>query len=416
MTTPYCRARQLAIAAGVAATSGALAILLTDPLSGGAWRLDHALLPLIVAITIAAGHLAGAALGGWRILAAAGFAAIFGLGTLLTVYASVGAQKSGATARATAEVAAHNGRLTAKRSDIERARTRLEQAVTMADREMTGSTCGRRCNDWRLRGSEVAAYMRQLEGDLAGLGAERVAPSRAHPFAEIMGLMGFDAANIERLAATLEPVAFAIIFELTAIVAFGFAFGAGANRRGTALPATMATVASAPPATVAEAGPASALPGPLTVVPAAGVVPVQRPSAGSHGNHCSLAGNRHPVMLAIADAPATVAALGTVAGPEAIVQVVAPPPAIVATPEDDEPSLPSGGSRRSRSQHVATRAAAEADVIRLVARGERLPSQETLARRWGVHKGTASKWLAGLEQRGLVARTVAGRAKAISAA
>lgn len=68
------------------------------------------------------------------------------------------------------------------------------------------------------------------------------------------------------------------------------------------------------------------------------------------------------------------------------------------------------------SRTVASKAAAEADVIRLVARGEALPSQDTLAARWGVHKGTASKWLADFEVRGLISRHRQGRAKRVAAA
>ena len=91
----YHTGRTLAISVGVAATGGALAILLADPIMTGNWRLDHVLLPVIVAITIASGHLCGCACAGWRILPAMGFSLIFLVGTVLTVYSSVGAQKSG---------------------------------------------------------------------------------------------------------------------------------------------------------------------------------------------------------------------------------------------------------------------------------------------------------------------------------
>lgn len=81
---------------------------------------------------------------------------------------------------------------------------------------------------------------------------------------------------------------------------------------------------------------------------------------------------------------------------------------------------PSGGNRATlpagNSRTVASKAAAEADVIRLVARGEQLPSQDVLAARWGVHKGTASKWLGDFERRGLIARYREGRAKRVAAA
>jgi hypothetical protein len=92
---------------------------------------------------------------------------------------------------------------------------------------------------------------------------------------------------------------------------------------------------------------------------------------------------------------------------------VFPRATVAATVANDlEPLPPKGGNRRP----VATKAAAEADVIRLVARGEPIPSQDTLAERWGVHKGTASKWVRDFEARGLIRRQVVGRCKMVAAA
>lgn len=230
--THYSRPAWLAITVGVAATGGALAILLADPVTTGIWRLDHVLLPVVVAITIAAGHLCGSALRGWRILPAMGFALIFAVGTVLTVYSSVGAQKSGAGARQEAAVVSHNEALAAKKAELGRAKVRFEQANTMADREMTGSRCGVRCEDWKTRAREVAAHVAQIEGELQGLGAPQVAPSRARPFAEALGVVsGLDVAKVEKIATTFEPFAFSLLFELTAIVAFGFGFGGKPGRR-----------------------------------------------------------------------------------------------------------------------------------------------------------------------------------------
>lgn len=230
MTNHYHHGRHLAIACGLTATGGALAILLADPVTTGNWRLDHVLLPVVVGITIAAGHLCGSALRGWRILPGLGFASVFMIGTLLTVYSSVGAQKSGAGARQAVEVAYHNDAIEAKRAEIEHARVRFRQAEATADREMSGERCGPRCKDWRLRAKEVQAHIGQLEGELQSLGAPQIAPSKARPFAEAMGVLGFDRAQIEKVAAVFEPFAYSLLFELTAIIAFGYGF-AGKKRR-----------------------------------------------------------------------------------------------------------------------------------------------------------------------------------------
>lgn len=231
MQREYTTHSRLAIAVATSATVGALAILLAQPIAASLsgdwsqWRLDHFLLPLIVGITIAAGHLCAKALRHFRILPSAGFALIFTIGTILTVYSSVGAQRATVDLKR-AEAEAANRPIAAKQADLDRAKQRLELANTMADREMTGERCGRRCTDWRLRAQEVDAHIAQMERQLASLGTERVvAPGKARPFAEAMAVFGFDRDKVELIARTFEPFAYSLLFELTAIVAFGYGFG-----------------------------------------------------------------------------------------------------------------------------------------------------------------------------------------------
>ena len=59
-----------------------------------------------------------------------------------------------------------------------------------------------------------------------------------------------------------------------------------------------------------------------------------------------------------------------------------------------------------------TKAQAEAEVVRL--RGV-VPSQDDLADRWNVHKGTVSKWMRDFEARGLVRRQRAGHCMSVAA-
>lgn len=219
----YHSGRRLAIAAGAAATGGALAILLADPVTSGTWRLDHGLLPIIVAVTIAAGHLVGLALRAGKLLSALGFAGVFALGTMLTVYSSVGSQKASVGDKALT-VEAHNGAIAQKRADLAEARLRRRQADAMADREMTSETCGRRCQDWRKRATEVQSHIAILEVQLAGLGGEKVARPRAEAFATAAAVFGFDRRRVEAAATVLEPFAYSLLLELAAIVAFGYGF------------------------------------------------------------------------------------------------------------------------------------------------------------------------------------------------
>lgn len=219
----------LAISTGVAAAGGALAILLQDPLSTGQWRIDHALLPIIVSVTIAAGHLVGSALRSRKVGSALGFAAVFALGTILTVYSSVGSQKATSGDKA-ATVESHNKAIADKRAELADARGRLTKAESMVERETANKRCAQACNGWKQRAGEVRSHVSILEVQLADLGGEKVARPRAHAFAEAAAVFGFDRLRVEAAASTLEPFAYSLLLELTAIVAFGFGFGHARTR------------------------------------------------------------------------------------------------------------------------------------------------------------------------------------------
>lgn len=60
---------------------------------------------------------------------------------------------------------------------------------------------------------------------------------------------------------------------------------------------------------------------------------------------------------------------------------------------------------------VRSKIEAERELVMLLAMGKPLPSQDWLADRWGVHKGTVSKWMRGWEDAGLVKREQRGRCK-----
>jgi hypothetical protein len=87
-------------------------------------------------------------------------------------------------------------------------------------------------------------------------------------------------------------------------------------------------------------------------------------------------------------------------------------PAANDTAQTSFPVPPNGGNRRP----AYTRAAASADVVALVGRGQPIPSQKTLSERWGVPKGTTAKWLRRFEADGLIVRETVGRCKVVRAA
>jgi hypothetical protein len=92
-------------------------------------------------------------------------------------------------------------------------------------------------------------------------------------------------------------------------------------------------------------------------------------------------------------------------------ETVSVKPAANDTAQTSFPVPPNGGNRRP----AFTRAAASADIVQLVGRGP-LPAQETLSERWGVPRGTVSKWLRRFEAEGLIRREMIGRCKQVAAA
>jgi uncharacterized membrane protein len=179
----------------------------------------------------------------------------------------------------------------------------------------------------------VLSHIRILEAELRQLGSAKAARPKAEAAAEALAVLGFNRQRVADAATVLEPFAYSLLLELTAIVAFGYGFG--------------------------------------------------------HGNQVS------PAPAAAATVAATVKAR--------------------QVEETDGNPRPPGNRRHVAVRTVATKAAAEADIIQLVARGEPLPSQDTLATRWQVHKGTVSKWVGDMERRGLIARQTDGRNKRLVA-
>lgn len=249
MTKHTTRARPLAIVVGALATLGALAILLAEPIQTGNWRLDHFMLPLVVAITIAAGHLVGAAVRGLRPLATAGFLMAFLIGTALTVYSSVGNQREKMGARAsTAE--AHNLAVSDKRAELAKSRRSLalsEDMLKSAQARLPAACHGGNGKDCKGVTATIAVYQSAIKGDratvgeveadLARLGGTHVARPKAEALGELAAVVfGVDGNKVALIASTLEPFSYSLLFEITAIVAFGYGFGHSRRQPIVAVP------------------------------------------------------------------------------------------------------------------------------------------------------------------------------------
>lgn len=314
----YTIASPAAIVGGVAAAGGAIALLVRDAFVSG-WSVDHALMPVLVGITILAGHLLWEALRRGRLIAALGLALLAIFGSSLTVIEAMGRRAEVRDVKVASAI------------DVETQRKQLRTMLTEAEeilgkhRALLATECasgkGKKCDGmtytvltWE---SAVAGY----EAKLAKLGAPKPVDPKGERVAAVVAFFtSLKEGDVKQGVALLEPFAMPLFLELGSIVLFSFGFSSGRKK---------------------------------------------------------------PIA---AEAPA-----------EQVTPVAAPklPP-------------PKGGTM--------TKLEAERDLVMLLALGKSISSQDELAERWGVGKGTASKWLSDWEERGLVTRAQYGRCKQIVAA
>ena len=84
-----------------------------------------------------------------------------------------------------------------------------------------------------------------------------------------------------------------------------------------------------------------------------------------------------------------------------VIGTATPATRAIVVGDEDGPGNPGNGGERVL-ERVLSKAEALLDLTRRMASGETVPSQETLAESWGIHPGTASKWLKGWRQEGIV--------------
>ena len=224
MQTHTTQGRALAIAAGCAFTAGGLTILLGDAMLRPAeWTTYHVLTVLTVFGTVAAGHLMADAARAKQMPAVAGFLALFLAGTALVVYQSVGRQAEVTDTKAnTAE--ARNETIATKRAEITTARQRLADADKMVELETRKGGCGRNCQDWKQRATEVRSHVKTLEVEIAALGAPAPVAPKAEKMAAIAALFGANEAKARAALTLIEPFLWTLFFEIGSIVSLGFAF------------------------------------------------------------------------------------------------------------------------------------------------------------------------------------------------
>jgi hypothetical protein len=234
MKHPSTPSRVLAGVAGTGCVTGSLMILLGDQLwQPATWQDHHWLTILMVGGTIAVGKLTHKA---WpsRKLSSIGFGVMFLVGTLLTVYNSVGRQAETTDAKQlTAEQT--NAAIAAKSAELQQAGDRLIKAHKKVELQINGGVdeetgakvkkgCFDVCEGWKQQRRDITVVVKTLEAELAALGPKKPVNAKAEKFAEIAALFGFDKAKAKAAFALLEPFLFTLFFEFGSIISLGYAF------------------------------------------------------------------------------------------------------------------------------------------------------------------------------------------------
>ena len=226
-----------AIAGGVLAAGGALALLVRDGFVTG-FTLDHALMPVLVALTILTGHLMGAALRDWKPISFLAFAGLACLGSSLTVYETMGRRaevrdvKVASAKQSVEEVARISRDLVLTRELV----TESQKAVGLE----CASGRGKKCEGLTFVLNQRQASLEKLEGQMEHLGAPPPVDPKAERAAAFLALFGFAPKPVKANVAVFEPMVLPFFLELGSI----FLFGYGVKRHR---PATVKVATSTPP-------------------------------------------------------------------------------------------------------------------------------------------------------------------------
>jgi hypothetical protein len=351
--TSTTEGRFLAISAGIVFVLGTLGILFEDVLTKGApVALKHGLTIVILAGTIMTGHLANRA---WRRVRTWPSAIGFTM-VFICGTALVVYSSVGRQVDASVQTSGQIEATNEHRSDIKRLRVK---AQAMLDESLNNyykecrSGDGKQCKGIKSSIDVYTAAVKGHDADLEKLGAPKPVAPEAEQLAEVAHVIfGVDKARTKAAAVLGAPFLITLFLEFGSIVSLGYAFS---SRQLTL----------APPASVKAI--------PLTVVANAQIEPPE------------------PVAV-----PVT-----------ADVEKLEP----IATPKPVAPKRPRIKLRKTYSQSMAL-----ADLLTMTAMNKTIESQDWLAAKWGVPKGTVSRWLAKWENKDLVSRTRVGQFKMTEAA
>lgn len=217
----------LAISGGILAAGGATALLVKDAFVTG-WTVEHALMPVLVVLTVLSGHLFWSALKSFKLISACGLAVLTMMGSGLTIYETMG--RRAASRDMTVAVATQSVETLARvAGDHAKTKALVAEAQGWVASECK-SGAGPKCQGVTFILNQRSASLASLDKMLSDSRPAPAADPKAERVAAMAVLFGMsDRMAVKLAVSTFEPFAFPLFLELAAIVLFGL--GTGCQRQ-----------------------------------------------------------------------------------------------------------------------------------------------------------------------------------------
>lgn len=238
-TTKYYLHSLPSTVGGIVAAGSAIALLTRDGIQNGI-TLEHALMPVLVGLTVLAGHEAWRALKEAKLLSAAFMLslAVFGSGIIVTETMGRRAETRDAkVAQATKTV----DQYATIAADYQRASKLVAEAEAWVAGECR-SGAGAKCKGNQFVLAQRAAYAKELKGQLEQAAAPAPVDSKADKIAYWAALLGASKAVAKEVFQNLDPFTLSLFLELGAVAFFGF----GVRSRKVSIPVAESVPVSVP--------------------------------------------------------------------------------------------------------------------------------------------------------------------------
>lgn len=218
-TTKYYLHSLPSTVAGVVAAGAAIALLSRDAINTGI-TLDHAMMPVLVFLTVLFGHEAFRALKEWKFISAAFMLCLAAFGSLIIVGETMGRRaetRDAKIAQATKTV----DQYAIIAADYQRAAGLVAQSEQWTAAECASGK-GKKCEGQTFTLNQRKAHAEKLKAELEKATAPAPVDSKADKIAYWASVFGASKAFAKELFQNFDPFSLALFLEMGALAGFGF--------------------------------------------------------------------------------------------------------------------------------------------------------------------------------------------------